>query len=91
MKKVLLSSVAALAVFAAAAPAFAEGNDEISKATQVTVVKSETVTEGGVTYIVETIKDANGQLHTTKSPKYDGGVVKSEGDYKKPVENYFGR
>ena len=87
MKKVLLSSVAALAVFAAAAPAFAEGNDEISKATQVTVVKSETVTEGGVTYIVETIKDANGQLHTTKSPKYDGGVVKSEGDYKKPVEN----
>ncbi len=87
MKKVLLSSVAALAVFAAAAPAFAEGNDEISKATQVTVVKSETVTEGGVTYIVETIKDADGQLHTTKSPKYDGGVVKSEGDYKKPVEN----
>lgn len=81
MKKVLLSSVAALAVFAAAAPAFAEQGKFVETArTEVRDAK------GNLTGWNITVSDGK-ESHTSFSPAYDGGAVKSEGDYKQPVEN----
>ncbi len=78
MKKVLLSSVAALAVFAAAAPAFAEQGKFVETAR--TEVRD---AQGKVTGWNITVSDGT-ESHTSFSPAYDGGQVVGDTDLHNP-------
>lgn len=78
MKKVLLSSVAALAVFAAAAPAFAEQGKFVETAR--TEVRD---AQGKVTGWNITVSDGK-ESHTSFSPAYDGGQVAGDTDLHNP-------
>ncbi|QEW08769.1 hypothetical protein LPB220_00210 [Streptococcus sp. LPB0220] len=78
MKKVLLSSVAALAVFAAAAPAFAEQGKFVETAR--TEVRD---AQGKVTGWNITVSDGK-ESHTSFSPAYDGGQVVGDTDLHNP-------
>lgn len=78
MKKVLLSSVAALAVFAAAAPAFAEQGKFVEIAR--TEVRD---AQGKVTGWNITVSDGT-ESHTSFSPAYDGGQVVGDTDLHNP-------
>lgn len=78
MKKVLLSSVAALAVFAAAAPAFA-GQRKFVETARTEVRDA----QGKVTGWNITVSDGT-ESHTSFSPAYDGGQVVGDTDLHNP-------
>lgn len=70
MKKVLLSSVAALAVFAAAAPVFADGELGANRVTNESGIYADTSKDA----TVAEIKDANDKDLGTKSEQWTRGA-----------------
>ena len=76
MKKVLLSSVAALAVFAAAAPVFAEGELGANRLTEESPIYADTSKEA----TLPEIKDANDKDLGTKSEKWTRDANKLKKD-----------
>ncbi|WP_250317560.1 LPKTxAVK-anchored surface protein [Streptococcus parasanguinis] len=76
MKKVLLSSVAALAVFAAAAPVFAEGELGANRLTEESPITADTSKEA----TFSEIKDANDKDLGTKSEKWTRDANKLKKD-----------
>lgn len=78
MKKVLLSSVVALAVFSAAAPVFAEQGKFVETAR--TEVRD---AQGKLTGWNITVSDGT-ETHTSFSPAYDGGQVAGDTDLHNP-------
>ena len=70
MKKVLLSSVAALAVFAAAAPVFADGELGANRATNESGIYADTSKDA----TVGEIKEANDKDLGTKSEQWTRGA-----------------